>query len=223
MTTEVRFERQLPAILEDLYLGPSPDYRDEVLATAVRTRQRPAWTFPGRLIPMDITTRTIPVVRLPLRQLAVIAVLLALLAATLAVYVGSQRHVPAPFGAARNGLIPYISNGDIYVGDPVTGSTRLLVTSPLGANPSGPGFSPDGTKMAFFREVRGPALAQVPVDSMWCATAARANAHQRIAVEDAPWVNFTPDGRHIAVIYPVDGTEPSRAPRCRREAATRRR
>ena len=34
MTTEARFERQLPAILEDLYLGPSPDYRDEVLAAA---------------------------------------------------------------------------------------------------------------------------------------------------------------------------------------------
>ena len=60
MTSEARFERQLPAILEDLYLGPSPDYRDEVLATAVRTRQRPAWTFPGRWLPMDITTRTIP-------------------------------------------------------------------------------------------------------------------------------------------------------------------
>ncbi len=34
MTTESRFDRQLPAILEDLYLGPSPDYRDEVLAAA---------------------------------------------------------------------------------------------------------------------------------------------------------------------------------------------
>ncbi len=34
MTTEARFERQLPALLEDLYLGPSPDYRDEVLAAA---------------------------------------------------------------------------------------------------------------------------------------------------------------------------------------------
>ena len=153
MTTEARFERQLPAILEDLYLGSSPDYRDEVLAAATRTRQRPAWTFPGRLIPMDITTRTIPVVRLPLRQLAVIAVLLALLAATLAVYVGSQRHVPAPFGPAKNGLIPYISNGDIYVGDPVTGKTRLLVSSPRGTNPSAPGFSPDGTRLAFFRDV----------------------------------------------------------------------
>ena len=34
MTAESRFDRHLPAILEDLYLGPSPDYRDEVLAAA---------------------------------------------------------------------------------------------------------------------------------------------------------------------------------------------
>ena len=31
--------------------------------------------------------------------------------------------VPAPFGPAANGLIPYASNGDIYLGDPVTGQT----------------------------------------------------------------------------------------------------
>ena len=206
MTTEARFERQLPAILEDLYLGSSPAYRDEVLVAATRTRQRPAWTFLGRLIPMDITTRTIPVVRLPLRQLAILALLVALLAAAVAVYVGSQRHVPAPFGPAKNGLIPYISNVDIYVGDPVTGSTRLFVTNPRGTNPSGPGFSPDGTRMAFFREVPGPALTQVPVDIYVVGDGGtglkRINASP---FKNAPWANFTPDGRHIAVIYPVDG------------------
>ncbi|HEY8635825.1 MAG TPA: hypothetical protein VIL81_01060, partial [Candidatus Limnocylindrales bacterium] len=90
MTNELRFERQLPAILEDLYLGPSPDYRDEVLAAAVRTRQRPAWTFPGRWLPMDITTRTIPVTRLPWRQLGILALIALLLAVALAVAVGSQ-------------------------------------------------------------------------------------------------------------------------------------
>ena len=91
---------------------------------------------------MDITTRTIPVVRLPLRQFAIVALLVALLAAALAAYVGSQRRVPAPFGPARNGVIPYISNGDIYVGDPVTGRTQLLVTNPRGTNPSGTGLLP---------------------------------------------------------------------------------
>ena len=58
MTTESRFERHLPAILEDLYLGPTPDYRDEVLAIAPARRSAPAWTFPGRWLPMaDIASR----------------------------------------------------------------------------------------------------------------------------------------------------------------------
>ena len=34
MTAESRFERDLTSILEDLYLGPSPDYRDEAMAAA---------------------------------------------------------------------------------------------------------------------------------------------------------------------------------------------
>jgi hypothetical protein len=114
---------------------------------------------------MDITTRTIPVVRLPLRQFAIVALLVALLAAALAVYVGSQRRVPAPFGPARNGLIPYVSNGDIYVGDPVTGTTRLLVSAPRGAGSSSPGFSPDGTRMAYLRDLpAAPAIHPLPVD-----------------------------------------------------------
>ncbi len=208
MTTEARFERQLPAILEDLYLGPSPDYRDEVLATAVRTRQRPAWTFPGRWLPMaDITTRTLPVVRLPLRQVAVVALLVALLAATLAVYVGSQRRVPAPFGPARNGVIPYISNGDIYAGDPVTGNTRLLVTSPRGAGASSPGFSPNGARLAFFRDVpSAQGVDLLPVDLF----VVRDDGFELKRIAQSPfkevvWATWTPDGRSMAVIHRVDG------------------
>jgi len=206
MTTQARFERQLPAVLEDLYLGPTPDYRDEVLAAATARRQRPAWTFPGRWLPMDITTRTIPVVRLPLRQIAVVALLIALLAAALAVYVGSQRHLPAPFGPARNGLIPYIANGDIYVGDPVTGTTRLLVSSPRGTNPFSPGFSPDGTRLAFFREVPSASAANPPADAYVVRddgtglTRINASPFKRVVV--ARW---TPDGRSLAVIHTVDG------------------
>jgi Tol biopolymer transport system component len=153
MTTEPRFERQLPTVLEDLYLGPSPDYRDDVLAAATAVRQRPAWTFPGRWLPMDLTTRLTPVPRLPWRQLGILALIALLLATALAVYVGSQRHLPAPFGPARNGLIPYISNGDIYAGDPLTGKTKLLLA---GADKDfAPMSSPDGTRIAFLRST-GP-------------------------------------------------------------------
>ena len=207
MTTQQRFERELPALLEDLYLGPTPDYRHEVLAKAVRARQRPAWTFPGRWLPMDITTRTIPVARLPLRQFAILALLVALLAAALAAYVGSQRRIPAPFGPARNGVIPYIADGNIYVGDPVTGKTRMLVSSPRGTNPSAPGFSPDGTRMAFFRDVQsGPLVDQVPVDMY----VVRDDGSDLRRITESPfkkvvWATWTPDGRSLAVIHTEDG------------------
>ncbi len=144
MTVDRRFERHLPEILEDLYLGPSPMYRDEVLAAAVRPRQRSAWTFPGRWLPMDVATRIAPRTRLPLRQIGILALIAVLVAVAVAVAVGSQKHVPAPFGPARNGVIPYVSDGDVYAGDPVTGNTRLLYRSPKDQGVAGPGFSPTG-------------------------------------------------------------------------------
>lgn len=203
MTNELRFERQLPAILEDLYLGSSPDYRNDVLAAATAQRQRPAWTFPGRWLPMDITTRAIPMARLPWRQLGVLALIALLLAAALAVAVGSQRHVPAPFGPARNGLIPYISNGDLYVGDPKTGATRLLVGDP--ENVAVPQFSPDGTRVAFLRTAH--AAGADPVDVY--VVSADGSDLKRITPEPlADWrsLTWTPDGRQLAVIHPVESS-----------------
>ena len=38
MSADTRFDRDLTAVLEDLYLGPSPDYRREVIAVATRRR-----------------------------------------------------------------------------------------------------------------------------------------------------------------------------------------
>ena len=62
---------------------------------------------------------------------------------SLAVYAGAQRRVRPPFGPADNGLIPYDADGDIFVGDPVTGTTRLIVGGP--ENDYEPTFSPDGS------------------------------------------------------------------------------
>ena len=151
MTTEARFERQLPAVLEDLYLGPTPDYRDEVLATAVRTRQRPAWTFPGRWLPMaDIVTRPTLVPRLPWRAIGVALVVVALLAVAAFAIVGSrQKRLPPQFGPAGNGLVLYSSGSDIFTVDPRTGVTSTIVAGP--EVDSQPEYSPDGTKFSFVR------------------------------------------------------------------------
>jgi len=152
---------------------------------------------------MDITTRVIPMARLPWRQLGVLALIALLLAIALAVAVGSQRHLPAPFGPARNGLIPYISNGDLYVGDPKTGATRLLVGDP--ENVAVPQFSPDGTRVAFLRTAH--AAGADPVDVY--VVSADGSDLRRINPGPLPdWrsLSWTPDGHQLAVIHPVESS-----------------
>jgi len=151
MTADSRFERDLTAVLEDLYLGPSPDYRREVIAVATHRRQRPAWTFAGRWLPMaDLAGTASSVAPVRWRTLGVAFLLIALLVAALALVAGSrQTKVPPPFGPARNGSIVFPNDGDVYALDPVTGLTTALVT---GRTPDGDAlFSPDGTKVAFSR------------------------------------------------------------------------
>jgi hypothetical protein len=155
MTSESRFERGLPAILEDLYLGPSPDYRDEVMAVATAVRQRPAWTFPGRWIPMaDIAGRSAIVPRVPWRSIGVALLIAALLIAAAVAYIGSRPvRVPPPFGVARNGLIAYASNGEVYTADPESGAAQAVVSGPeLDRSPR---FSRDGLHIAFLRQNGG--------------------------------------------------------------------
>jgi Tol biopolymer transport system component len=150
--TAQRLERDLPAILDDLGRSTYPDYIDDVLATTAQRRQRPAWTFPERWLPMDITTRAVPGARAPWRPLAILALIAILVAATLAIYSGTQQQrLPAPFGPAANGSIAFARSGDIHVGDPVTGETQLLIGGPeIDVFPE---VSRDGTKVIFGREV----------------------------------------------------------------------
>src|SRR5262249_7223749 len=151
MTSNARFERELPMILEDLYLGSTPDYRDEALATAFRNTQRAAWTFAGRWIPMlDVAVRPVAAPRLPLRAIGIVLVLIALLLAAL-VALGSGSHDLRPFGPAGNRLITWALHGDIYLGDTSDASERLLVQTD--DDDRYPVFSRDGTHIAFLRQV----------------------------------------------------------------------
>ena len=130
-------------------IGPAPASRFQQAIETTRNR-RPrsallagfgsAWVETGRVA-------AAPSVRW--RTVGVITLLILALAAG-AVFVGNQpRRLPAVVGPTGNGLIAYSSNGDIYVGDRVTGRATAIVTGT--AVDSSPKFSPDGSRIAFMR------------------------------------------------------------------------
>jgi hypothetical protein len=149
MTSPRRFESDLPVLLDDLYLVGTPDYRDDLVRKTARVRQRPAWTFFERWLPMELVTTRVPTTRMPWRQIGVLALLAVVLGATIAAYIGSQPRVPPPFGRAANGVVAYSVAGDIYAADPTTGSVRPIIAGP--ENDIGPEFSRDGTQIVFER------------------------------------------------------------------------
>ncbi len=150
MTAEQRLERDLSFILDEIVVGPYPDYIDDVLSTTAHRRQRPGWTFPGRWLPMELTTARVPMARLPVRQLGMLALIAILVAALLVVYVGThQQKLPPPFGVARNGDLVLSAGGDIVRLDPVTGAGSPIIT---GRDfDSFAKVSPDGRNIAFIR------------------------------------------------------------------------
>src|SRR6478672_1160698 len=201
MTTDRRLTRDLPEILGDLAIGPYPDYIDDVLAASATIRQRPAWAFLERWLPVvDIVRQAVLVPRLPWRFIAMAVLVLGLLLAG-AVYIGSQQHIPAPFGLARNGLVAYDAGGDIYTVDPVTGAATKIVSGPgLDLRPR---FSLDGTRIAFERQVDaarselyivrpdGTNLTRVTPEPVALAPGGYGRAWERY--------KFSPDGQSVLI------------------------
>ena len=201
MTASERLERTLPGILDDLSAGPSPDFLDDVFAQTARMPQRPGWTFPERWLPMaDIARTRAYAPAPPWRLIAVALLLIALVVAALFV-AGSQRRVAPPFGPARNGQIVYDLAGDLYVANPATGETRLLVGGP--EIDSSPGYSPDGTRVAFLRDVEGrPDFVDYVV--------VNADGSDLRTVTKSPkpreaWANWMPDSHRLAIINAGSG------------------
>jgi len=199
MTAPTRLERNLTGILDDLSAGPTPDYLDDLFVRTGRMRQRPAWTFPERWLPMsDITRPRAFAFAPPWRTIALVLVVVALIVVAAFAYVGSQRRVPAPFGPAANGLIVYHNGGDIYTGDPITGEERLVVGGK--DYDSKPGFSPDGTLIAFLRQSGSDVdLFTVRPDGTDLKRVTAAS------LPESSWINWAPDSRHFGVVHLVDG------------------
>jgi len=194
MTSPRRFEQDVPVLLAELYLAGTPDYRDDLVRLVAGTRQRPAWTFPGRWLPMELTTARVPTTRLPMRQLGVLAVIAILVAAMLAAYIGThQQKLPPPFGVARNGAMLYGSGGDIYRLDPATGLSTALVTGPETDQIAM--YSRDGTRFAFFRQTgTTPTTYQVVVANA-DGTGQRVISTDPITFDYS--INWSADGRSI--------------------------
>jgi Tol biopolymer transport system component len=197
MTLEQRLERDLPQILDEIATGPYPDYIDDVLSSTAARRQRPTWTFPERWLPMaEITSRSAFAPHLPWRTIVLALLVLALLAGVAVLYVGTHpTRLPAPFGPAANGFISYEDHGDIYVGDPVTGATRLVVGGP--EEDVGPGYSADGTWIGFLRNVSSTEF-DIYVIRPDGSELRRLTSEP---ISNEAWVQWSPDSRHLATIW----------------------
>jgi Tol biopolymer transport system component len=162
---------------------------------------------------IDFAVRPVTSSRVPVRVLGSALLVLALLAAAPALLGAHSRTVP-PFGPARNGLIAWAIDGDIDVGDPVTGTTRVLMKGPdLDRDPV---FSRDGSRIAFLRQLPGdPGRFDLMV--------ADAEGEAPVLVSAVPIpspdaIEWAPDGASILVSdrdgqltrYYVDGS-PARA------------
>jgi len=197
MTAQQRFERDLPGVLESLYPAVVPDYRDDIVQRTRATRQRPAWTFLERWLPMDLVMARVAPPRVPPRALAVAGLLLLLVFAGLVMYGGSRSRLPEPVGLASNGVIAYGDGGDILVRRSLAESPSVLIGGDT--DDHDPYFSPDGARFLFVRSFGNREMLM---------TADSDGANVRPVV-DQPLVGagvwWSPDSRSVALINDVKG------------------
>jgi Tol biopolymer transport system component len=112
--------------------------------------------------------------------------------------VGSQRHVPPPFGLARNGALVYDSAGDIASRDSLTGASRTLVGGPT--DDFAAGFTRDGTHLVFLRRTGGPAGSLNERVQVVIADADGANPSALSGELVSPdWFDWSPDDQQLVV------------------------
>src|SRR4051812_50151815 len=104
MNRSSRLEQDLTDWLRETAMPNTPDFTDEILDQTARIRQRPRWTFVGCWLPLpEVRPRIFGGSRRMLAAAALVVVL-ALILAAVAVFVGSRRTLPRPFGLAGAGL-----------------------------------------------------------------------------------------------------------------------
>jgi TolB protein len=156
---------RLAAALTEVGGSARPDYLDDIVTRAARTRQRPAWTFLERWLPMSMLATAPPLapVRPLPRMTARVALTLSTLALVTGALVGSALLAtspdPLPVEGVRNGLIAFDSEGDIWVVKPDgTGIRRLTENAD---DETSPVWSPDGTQLAVWTGADGATVVRV--------------------------------------------------------------
>ena len=148
---------RLPVLLDELAQPRVPDYFDDLLGLTARTRQRPAWAFIQRWLPMLEIARQPVVAQPPWRAFGLLLLLMGVVGRPAP---GCTRpKPPPPFGPAGNGLVVMARDGDIFTVDTRTGAATAIVTGPeIDADPV---WSQDGTTM-LFRRASADRPAQLP-------------------------------------------------------------
>jgi WD40 repeat protein len=195
---------RLSAALHEVGGTGRPDYLPDIVAQAGRTRQRPALTFLERWLPMDIAVRRQGVPRAVL-VFGALALLLTLLVATVA-FIGTPPSRPA-LASASNGLIAFISDGDVDVVSSDGTGRRTLAS---GAGASGVAFSPDGLRLAYWATADGGTndLTVMDADGGNPVTVASG-----ITDVTAPHPDWSPDGANVAYSARTQPAQGSSCPR----------
>jgi dipeptidyl aminopeptidase/acylaminoacyl peptidase len=193
MTTFERFERSIPELMTELAPARVPDYFDDMLRQTASQRQRPAWSYPERWLPVDIAVPQISPRTFPWRPLIVAVLTALLIAAGLVVYIGSRPRVPPPFGVADNGVLLYrAADGAVVSVDPMTGRESTLAFA--GERRGEPIPSRDGRLVAYIpRSDAGAPIIVSRIDGS--ASTPLAGEYQGIEA-----VDWSPDAKEVAFV-----------------------
>ena len=155
MNDDLRLERTATDLLDAAAPSRAPaGLLADTLASVGRTRQRARWLAylkePPMRTPNGVAVGS-PTFRLVSIALLTLALVLGLTAAVAggASLLLKTAEVPPPFGLAKNGLVAYANDGDIYTVDPETGARQAIVTGP--EVDQEPRWSLDGTRLLFLR------------------------------------------------------------------------
>jgi WD40 repeat protein len=200
MTGNAGFDRRIFDFLDREAGRGSPDYLDDILSRTARTRQRPAWTSIERWLPVDLSTHQ-SVFNRPaqMRSIAILVALALLIAAFVALAVGSQRRILEPYGLARNGAIVSSLDGDIYAIDPATSAQSVLI----GGDPFdfAPTYSRDGSRFLFLRSAGVPPTDAAPMLRLMVANADGSDVRALSdEVSELSWFDWSPSGSQIAYV-----------------------